>query len=128
MISADDIEAIKQLGWSFEAAWNAHDMDAFAALFTPTVDFVVVTGAWFGGRDNVVKHHAERHATNFRASNWQTQGVAVRPLSRDICLAHVNWAMSGDMDRDETPRQPREGIFTWIVRRGEAGWLIDAAH
>ncbi len=128
MISVDEVAAIKTLGQAFEDAWNRHDMTAFALLFTPTVDFVVVTGAWFGGRDNVVKYHAERHATNFRDSRWRTLGLAVRALTPDICLAHVHWGISGDKDRDGTPRQPREGTFTWVVRRCEAGWLIDAAH
>ena len=36
--------------------------------------------------------------------------------------------MSGEADPDGTPRQPREGIFTWVVRKMDGQWLIDAAH
>jgi uncharacterized protein (TIGR02246 family) len=128
MISQDDEKAIRELGHMWEVAWNSHDMPMLASMMTPGVDFVHVMGGRLGGREIFQKYHAERHATQFKNSIHRTQGMAIRPLTSDICLAHVNWSNSGDTDPDGTPRQPREGIFTWIVRRYDAGWLIDAAQ
>ena len=128
MISLDDEKAIRELGHVWEAAWNRHDMELLASLVTPGIDFVHVMGGWLGGRETFQKYHAERHASQFKNSVNQVQGMALRPLTPDICLVHVNWSLSGDSDSDGTPRQPREGIFTWIVRRDGPGWLIDAAQ
>lgn len=128
MISSEDEKAIRALANAMEAAWNTHDMEAFASLVTPDVDFIHVKGGWLGGREIVRKYHTERHATQFKNSIHNTMGVAIRPLTPDICVAHVNWRNSGDTDPDGTPRQPREGIFTWIVRRIDNKWLIDVAH
>jgi uncharacterized protein (TIGR02246 family) len=128
MISAYDEIAIRDLGRGFEAAWNAHDMDALALLVTEKVDFVHVRGGYLGGREIVRTYHAARHATQFRNSTHSTNGMSIRPLTPDICVVHVNWSNSGDTDPDGTPRQPREGIFTWVVRREGGRWLIDVAH
>ena len=128
MISSDDERAIRRLGEAFDAAWNSHDMDALSSLVTPGVDFVHVKGGWLGGRESFLKYHSERHATQFKNSRRRTKGMAVRPLTPDICVVHSNWSNSGDTDPDGTPRQPREGVFMWIVRREGARWLIDVAQ
>ncbi len=129
MIGSEDEAAIRQLGSAWDEAWNNHDMDALALLVTPDVDFIHVMGGWLGGRDAFRKHHADRHADIFKASNTRTQGMTIRPLARDIYLVHRNWRMMGDLNPDGTPRAaPRDGIITWIVRRDGAKWLIDAAH
>jgi uncharacterized protein (TIGR02246 family) len=128
MISAEDEIAIRDLGREFEAAWNSHDMNALASPVTENVDFVHVRGGYLGGREVVRTYHAARHATQFRNSAHRTIGMSIRPPTPDICVAQVNWSNSGDTDPDGTPRQPREGLFTWIVRREGGGWLIDVAH
>jgi len=128
MISPEDEVEIRGLGHAFEVAWNTHDMDALASLVTHGVDFVHVGGGWLGGRDVVRKYHAERHATQFKNSVHRTTGMTIRPLTPEICVAHVRWNNSGDTDPDGTPRQPREGIFTWVVRHINGRWLIDVAH
>ena len=128
MISHDDEIAIRRLGGAWEAAWNEHDMRALASLVTPGVDFITVMGSWLGTQNVFEQHHAKMHATQFKASVWRTRGMAIRPLAAEICVVHVNWSMSGDTNRDGTPRQPRDGIFTWVVRRDRSLWLIDASH
>jgi uncharacterized protein (TIGR02246 family) len=129
MIVPEDQAAIRQLGNAWDEAWNRHDMSALALLVTPNVDFIHVLGGWLGGRDAFEKYHAERYADVFKASVTRTLGMAIKPLTPDICLVHRNWRMVGDKGRDGTPRgSPRDGIITWIVRRDGSRWLIDAAH
>jgi uncharacterized protein (TIGR02246 family) len=129
MIAPEDEAAIRKLGTAWDDAWNRHDMVALADLVTQNVDFIHVMGGWLGGRAAVRKYHADRHADAFKASVTRTLGMAIRPLTPAVCLAHRNWRMEGDTDRDGTPRAtPREGIITWVVRRDGSKWLIDAAH
>ena len=128
MISTDGEKAIRNLGHAFERAWNTHNMDEPAAIVTPGIDFVHVRGGWLGGRDVVWKHHAALHAAQFKNSTLHIQGMSLRPLTPGICICHVNWSMSGGANSDGTPRQPREGILTWVVRKMDGQWLIDAAH
>ena len=129
MISPDDEKAIREIRHQWEIAWNTHDMELLGSLVTPRVDFIHVMGGWLGGRDVFQKYHAERHATQFKNSTTSSLGMTIRALTPDICLVHVNWAMYGDTEFDGTLRQhPREGIVTWIVRRYDGRWLIDAAH
>jgi uncharacterized protein (TIGR02246 family) len=135
MISPEDESAIRRLGSAWDEAWNKHDMHALALLVTENVDFIHVAGGWLGGREAFARYHAERHATIFKTSVTRTEGMAIRPLTQDICLVHRNWSMVGDTGRrlgpsyrGGTPSQPRDGIITWIVRRDGSKWLIDAAH
>ena len=128
MISPSDEAEIRQLAVEMEEAWNRHDGDALAEQLTPAADFIHVRGGWLGGREAFRKYIVARHATQFKNSVHHTTGMAIRPLTSEICVVHLTWTNTGDTDLDGTPRQPREGIQTWIVRRIEGKWLIDVAH
>lgn len=128
MLSGDDEIAIRRLGRSWEHAWNIHDMPGLSALVAPDVDFIHAGGGWLGGRSVFEHYNAEIHATQFKASVFRVHGMAIRPLAADICVVHVNWGLSGDTNREGMTREPREGIFTWVVRRHDAAWLIEASH
>jgi uncharacterized protein (TIGR02246 family) len=125
---AKDEAAIKQLGKDWQKAWNKHDMDALALLFAEDADFVTVGGRWLKGRKAFKEHHDKKHAMQFKESVFTTAEVQVKFLKPDIALVHVNWSMKGDKDPDGTPRQPRSGLFTWVVTNQGGDWLIQAAH
>ena len=38
------------------------------------------------------------------------------------------WGLKGDKDPDGTPREPRAGLFTWLVVKDGRNWLIRAAQ
>jgi uncharacterized protein (TIGR02246 family) len=44
--SANEEQAVHAVVRAFEKAWNAHDMDAMAALFTEDAEWVAVVGWW----------------------------------------------------------------------------------
>jgi uncharacterized protein (TIGR02246 family) len=124
---ADD-HAIQALVQSWEKDWNAHDMAAMGMLITEDADFVNVAGLHWKGRQQIVEEHAQRHRTNLRLSHWVTHGVTVQPLSPTIALVHITWGMTGDTDFDGTPREPRDGVFSWIVEKQHNHWLIRAVQ
>ncbi len=110
-------EAVKRLAADWEGAWNRHDTGALASLVAEDVDFVTVGGDWLKGRAQFTEHHAARHRMQFAESVWSTRGVHVKLRGPRMAVAHVEWALKGDRDPDGTPRQPRWGIFTWLVER-----------
>lgn len=118
---------IRTLAAHWESAWNRHDMKALAALFTDGADFVNVGARHWKGPTEIEAQHATR-LNQFIESSWATKEVAVQFLTPDISLVHVSWALEGDKDPDGTPRQPREGVFTWVVVKERGEWLIRAAQ
>ncbi|HYM32381.1 MAG TPA: SgcJ/EcaC family oxidoreductase [Candidatus Cybelea sp.] len=128
MTDANDIKSIEEIGARWQAAWNRHDMRSLGALVEEDVDFVNVRGVRLKGRDDFERFHAKAHALLFKNSVWRTSATDVRFLSKDVCVAHVRWSMSGDTDPDGTQRPPRDGIFTWVLQRHGPAWLIAAAH
>lgn len=40
----EDTQALRHVAEEWQRCWNAHDMDAFAALFAEDVDFVTKSG------------------------------------------------------------------------------------
>jgi uncharacterized protein (TIGR02246 family) len=127
-MSPTDDRAIQTLVQAWEKDWNAHDMTAMGKLITEDADFVNVAGLHWKGRQQIVQEHAERHRTNLKLSHWITHGVSIQPLSSTIALVHITWGMTGDTDFDGTPREPRDGIFSWIVEKHDNHWLIRAVQ
>lgn len=124
----NDLEAMKQIERGWHEAWNRHDMKALAALVAEDVDFITIAGTLLKGRNAFEGHHTSVHAMQFKESLWTTTDVQVKFLKPDIALVHVNWGIRGDKDPDGTPRQPRQGIFTWVVEKRKGRWLIIAAQ
>ena len=118
---------IRMLAERWELAWNKHDMQALAALFTHDADFVNVGARHWKGNREIETQHAAR-LDQFRESVWTTKEVTVQFLKPDVALVHVVWALRGDKDPDGTRREPREGVFTWIAVAERGRWLIRAAQ
>src|SRR5262245_16139788 len=126
--SPDDERAIRQLAQDYETGWNTHDMSLLGRMRTDDVDFVVVTGEHEKGREATITRPAELHRTQFRDRTFTTEHVSVRFLRPDIALVHIDWAIKGDRDPDDTLRQPRHGIFTWVVIKYGKEWKLRAAQ
>lgn len=123
-----DEQAVRALAAQFETAWSGHDMNILGSITTEDVDFVNVAGAHWKGREDVVRQHARLHLTMFKDSVWTTDTVRVQFLRSDTALVHIDWGMRGDLNPDGTPRQPRGGIFTWLVVKDSGAWKVRAAH
>ncbi|WP_374318345.1 SgcJ/EcaC family oxidoreductase [Pseudoxanthomonas kaohsiungensis] len=125
--SSGDEARIRALATHWESAWNRHDMKALAAPFTDDADFVNVGARHWKGRSEIEAQHAAR-LHQFVESTWATREVTVQFLSPNISLVHVSWDLKGDKDPDGTPREPRGGVFTWVVVKERGEWLIRAAQ
>jgi ketosteroid isomerase-like protein len=68
------------------------------------------------------------HEMQMRNSTWSNLALTVRHLSADVALAHLEWRIEGDRDADGGRREPRQGLFTWVLAMEGDGALIAAAH
>ncbi len=124
----DESDEIKQVESRWQDAWNRHDMDALAGLFTKDADFVQVNGRRWVGTEEIRKNHAAVHAMMFKDSVWKNIDTDIRFLSPSIAVVHTTWTLSGDRNPDGSPRQPRDGIFTQVLQKQDGKWLITASH
>jgi len=108
----------------FEDAWNRHDMDAFAMLFSTDADFVNVIGMRWVGRDAIKQHHAASHATIFRASTLKIGDTTVHFLKADVATARSVWTLSGITSETGQLAPTRTGILTHVLERIDGHWLI----
>jgi uncharacterized protein (TIGR02246 family) len=127
--AADAQEGNVALAKALEAAWNTHDMEgAFRKLLTDDVDWVNVDGYRGAGIEPVVEGHVRVHADKFKDSVVTIKDVSVALLKPDVAIVHVSWGMRGDRNNDGTPREPREGLFTWVTVKVGDSWKIRASH
>jgi uncharacterized protein (TIGR02246 family) len=124
----EDTRRLRHVAEEWQRCWNAHDMDAFSALFADDVDFVTKSGTWFRGKVATMKHHRQNHATIFKHSVWSTDSIDMRYIAPDIAIIHFGWGLSDDMHHDGTFSAPRHGISTWVLAKRRAQWQLIAVH
>jgi uncharacterized protein (TIGR02246 family) len=107
------------------AAWNHHDGNAYAALFTPDGDVVNVVGWWWKGRAEIASKLNAGFAYVFQQSTLTITDVNVKFLSPDLAVAHVQWTMTGARTPPNIP-EPRRGIEIQVLRRVRGNWLIES--
>jgi uncharacterized protein (TIGR02246 family) len=117
------------LARDFQAAWNKHDIEVgFRKLLTDDVDWINVNAGRGKGIEAVVQGHVRVHEGKFKDSVMTVKDVEIALLKPDVALMFVSWGISGDRDDDGTPREPREGLFTWVTVKDGAAWKIRASQ
>jgi len=112
----------------WQRAWNGHDMHSAGELLASDADFVNVGGRWLRGRNEFVDYHVRLHEMQMRNSTWSNLSLTVRALSADVAVAHLEWRIEGDRDLDGGKREPRQGVFTWVLAADGDVARIAAAH
>jgi len=120
--------AAQLLADSWQSAWNGHDMQRAGELLAPDADFVNVGGRWLRGRIQFIDYHVRLHEMQMRNSTWSNLALTVRALSENVAVAHLEWRIEGDRDPDGARREPRHGLFTWVLAMEGDVALIAAAH
>lgn len=73
--SPQDRREIETVFEGLVEAWNAHDMDAFSALFHDDAAWVHWRGGYWKGRAEIKEGHAAVHRTFYRASQVISSNV-----------------------------------------------------
>jgi uncharacterized protein (TIGR02246 family) len=121
----DAADALDEIVTAFTAAWNRHDMEAFAALFHEDATFVNIRGALWRGRDAIRDMHKQIHSTFYRTSQVAQEVEDVRVLAPTVALGHVRGELGGDERFPDTVKQTR---MTLVIQERNGRWLIAEGH
>jgi len=122
MTSPEDVAA------AFLDAWNRHDMDRFAALFTDDANFVNVVGMWWKSQEEIKAAHTATHLTIFKNSCLDGEVSSVKSLASGVTAMHVTWKLAGASTPDGGSAGTRRGILLLILIRERSGWRIKVAQ
>jgi len=122
-----DAAAIRTLEARQAQAWNAHDIHAYAALFTEDADVVNVLGWRWRGRAELERKLAVAHRSVFRSSILTIETVTIRRLAPRLAVVQATWRMAGAQTPDGVGgHTPSVGVQTQVLERDAGGWRICA--
>src|ERR1035438_2183686 len=125
--SETDEHAIRVVMDRFMDAWNHHDAEAFADLFSQGADFTNVRGMGATGRAKIEAFHAPVFATIFSKSHQEYTDIKTRFLRPDVAAVDVRWKMTGAMDPQGNLRD-RNGLLNFVMEKNAGGWEIAVMH
>jgi uncharacterized protein (TIGR02246 family) len=119
--------ALESVVRSFVRAWNGHDIDTLAQLFTADANFTSPSGEGATTRKGIRKLLAHEHREIFRESTLdaRTRSVTLRSPTRARAagrykLSNIPVAFGIDVARD--------GTFHFAFERHDGRWLIASAR
>jgi uncharacterized protein (TIGR02246 family) len=129
----EDSLAIRKTSHDFEAAFNAHDAKAFAALFLPNAEFTNVVGASAKGRKAIEEFHAPMFEGkpgyySFKNSTLRSGVPKISVIKPDIASVDVFWTMDKCLLPNGTELKNRRGLITFLMVKEEGKWGIDIMH
>jgi uncharacterized protein (TIGR02246 family) len=116
-------QAVRRVVADFAEAINRGDARAFAALFAEDADFVVITGKYLKGRDEIVTYHAELFTGDFQDSHLEVTSVSVRFLRPDVAVARVATKRT-----ENKGKEMRTSFPMFVLTKQSESWLIAAVQ
>jgi len=121
----NDEAAIRALEQHQAQAWNAHDINAYSALFTFDAHVVNVLGWHWRSRAELKEKLGRGFASVFAHSHLAIGDVDVEFMKPDVAVAHVRWTMTGALSPTGSGgTAPQQGIQTQVVVRSAGRWQI----
>jgi uncharacterized protein (TIGR02246 family) len=110
---------------AFQAAWNAHDMAALAALFHDDATFVNRFGHYVRGVDEIVALHQPIHATIYRDSTIENELIDATRVAGDVTVIHF-WSRLHAGAAHPAGAHDVDTLILAVVRRRADRWKIQA--
>ncbi|AJB47389.1 hypothetical protein RR32_04440 [Acinetobacter nosocomialis] len=110
---------------AFQAAWNNHDMKAFAALFHQDATFVNRFGHYVKGINEIIALHQPIHDTIYSDSTLENELIDVTSLTNDICISHFWSRLTAGLAHPQGPHQIDTLLLTVLVKENNS-WCIQA--
>jgi uncharacterized protein (TIGR02246 family) len=121
----DQVSGPAAISSLFEAAWNARDMQAFAALFHPDASFVNRFGNYVRGVDAIVSMHRLIHETIYKDSTLTSDTPDVDAISDDAAILHFWSRLTTGAAHPAGPHAVDTLILAVVTRRARI-WRIQA--
>ena len=118
---AVDREQIEAMLTRWEAAWNRHDMAAFASMFHDDGVWVLWTGAVWQGRRAIEEGHAEVHRTVFRNSIQRERLEELTFVGQDAAVVRFCSTLVGD---ERSPGTLVRSSKFLVVTKRDGAWGI----
>ena len=113
-------QAVRKVLSTFVDVWNRNEMKtSFGKLFTDDADFVVLSGTYLKGRDEIVAHHLKIRAGVYGDSHLVWNPVNVRFIRPDVAVAEVATEITFGKEKRNT-------FATIVLIQQNSQWLITA--
>lgn len=112
---------------AFQAAWNAHDMAAFGALFHPDATFVNRFAHYVRGVDEIVALHRPIHETIYRDSTLENELIAADRIAEGVATVHFWSRLATGPAHPAGPHQIDTLILAVLTLR-DGAWRIQAVE
>lgn len=100
--------------------WNRNEMrTSFGKLFTSDAEFVVLSGTYLKGRDEIVAHHVKIREGVYGDSHLVWKPIHVRFARPDVAVAEVATEITFGQDKRNT-------FATVVLVQENSQWLITA--
>ncbi len=121
-------QQIRNRADEFAAAWNKHDPQAMAAVWSAEGDLINPFGRKARGIADIVKLFQEEHTTAMKSSTFTVTSMSVRYIEPTLALADWDAEISGIMNPDGTPGPTTKPHVTSLLRKSGGKWWVLAAR
>lgn len=108
---------------AFQAAWNAHDMAAFAGLFDEHATFVNRFGHYVKGVDEIVALHTPIHKTIYSDSTLENELIDIDAIADGVVVIHFWSRLSAGIAHPAGPHKVDTLILAVLTNDNES-WRI----
>lgn len=112
---------------AFQAAWNAHDMQALGALFHQDASFVNRFATYTRGVDAIVELHRGIHETIYRDSTLANELIEVDEVAPGVAIVHFWSRLATGSAHPAGPHQV-DTLLMAVVTARDGVWRIQAAE
>lgn len=112
---------------AFQAAWNAHDMAAFGALFHADATFVNRFATFTRGVAAIVELHRGVHETIYRDSTLANEPISVDEIAPGVAVVHF-WSRLATGPAHPAGPQQLDTLLMTVLTQRDGAWRIQAAE
>ena len=120
-----NIESPADAPSAFQAAWNAHDMNALGALFHDDATFVNRFGHYVRGIDAIVALHRPIHETIYRDSTLENELLDATPIADGAVVIHFWSRLTAGSAHPAGPHKV-DTLILAVLTQQNAIWRIQA--
>jgi uncharacterized protein (TIGR02246 family) len=120
--------AIRERVTQYEAAYNAGDADAVAAVYTVDGTHTYALGFTHRGRLEIAKGLRELLAGPFKGTRIAITPLHIRVLSSDVALEEASFSLTGLKDASGTALPPVTGLCQGVYQQRAGQWFAAAVQ